>query len=71
MSCIKPSLMDVIKPPVNPWLQQIRSSASKEKPPGVRIVRFGDDDDAEWLVPTTSATPTKSPAKIVREHAEA
>jgi hypothetical protein len=37
------SLTDILKPPENRWLTEL--SRSRELPTGVRIVRFGNDDD--------------------------
>lgn len=47
------SLLDVLIPPGNRWLASLpRSSA--DLPPGVRVVRFGENDD-EGLEATESA----------------
>ena len=38
------SLIDVLMPPGNRWLMEL-SRRKSELPPGVRIVRFSDNDD--------------------------
>lgn len=38
-------LIDILTPPGNRWLTEL--SRRRELPPGVRIVRFGNDDAAE------------------------
>ena len=44
MNSHKISLIDVLAPPVNPWLKGISRFKSK-LPAGVRVVRFGDEDE--------------------------
>lgn len=38
------SLLDVLSPRVNRWLHEMARKGS-ELPAGVRVVRFGEDDD--------------------------
>lgn len=38
------SLMDILSPPGNPWLAELRRRKS-DLPKGVRIVRFSEADD--------------------------
>ena len=38
------SLMDVLAPPGNKWLNEL-ARRKTDLPPGVHIVRFGDGDD--------------------------
>jgi len=38
------SLIDVLAPPANQWLKEL-SKRKTNLPAGVRIVRFGDEDD--------------------------
>ena len=40
-----PTLMEVISPPANPWLQSILKSKGGDIPPWVQVVRFDDKDD--------------------------
>ncbi len=48
MKLVRPSLMDVIAPPINPWLHNILSAKAADLPDGVRLVRFeGPDDDTD------------------------
>ena len=48
MKTLGPTLMDVIEPPGNLWLQKLLKGKSGSLPPGVRVVRFeapeGTDD---------------------------
>ncbi|MFA6310730.1 MAG: hypothetical protein WCV99_08120 [Sterolibacterium sp.] len=48
MKALNPTLIDIISPPANPWLQSILKGKARSVPPGVQVVRFGDmeDDDA-------------------------
>ena len=43
MSKQRLSLIDVLNPPVNPWLEEI-SQRNAKVPAGVRVVRLSDDD---------------------------
>ena len=57
MKLVRPRLMDVIAPPINPWLHRIMSAKAADLPDGVRLVRFenpDDDTDGEDLPPTAS-----------------
>ncbi len=40
------SLVDVLSPPANPWLAGMRKNP-EDLPLGVKVVRFGNDDDEE------------------------
>lgn len=42
------SLLDVLSPPGNDWLKEI-SRRRSELPNGVRVVRFGDNEDETHL----------------------
>jgi hypothetical protein len=46
MSKQRPSLINVLNPPGNPWLEQI-SRRNAKLPACVHIVRFSDDDSEE------------------------
>jgi len=50
MSKQRPSLINVLNPPVNPWLEQI-SRRNAKLPACVHVVRFSDDDSEELLNP--------------------
>lgn len=39
------SLIDILEPPANRWLTEL-SKRRSDLPPGVRVVRFGEEDDA-------------------------
>jgi len=41
------SLIDVINPPENPWLEEISQRNAKDLPAGVHVVRSSDDGDLE------------------------
>lgn len=43
MSKQRLSLIDILNPPVNPWLEEI-SQRNAKVPAGVRVVRLSDDD---------------------------
>ena len=48
MKPVSPSLMDVLAPPLNPWLHKILSGRPSDLPDGVRQVRFeGPEDDTD------------------------
>lgn len=48
MKPVSPSLMDVLAPPLNPWLHKILSARPADLPDGVRQVRFeGPEDDTD------------------------
>jgi hypothetical protein len=65
MRSTKTTLMDVIEPPINTWLLKVRTGVTSERPAGVRVVRFGNDDDGDFSLPVVSV------AKTERETAEA
>lgn len=48
MSKQRLSLMDVLNPPVNPWLKEI-SQRNAKVPAGVRVVRLGGEEDDDPL----------------------
>ena len=41
-----PTLIDILQPPVNPWLKKLLSGRG-QTPPGVRVVRFEGQDDPD------------------------
>jgi hypothetical protein len=54
MKPVSPSLMDVLAPPLNPWLHKILGARPADLPDGVRQVRFegpADDTDLDDLPP--------------------
>jgi len=56
MRSAKTTLMDVIEPPINTWLLKVRTGVTSERPAGVRVVRFGNDDDGDFCLPSVSAS---------------
>lgn len=54
MKTLSPTLIDIISPPANPWLQSLLKGKARAIPPWVQVVRFGDTEDDE-IAP--SATP--------------
>ena len=48
MKPVSPSLMDVLAPPLNPWLHKMLTARPADLPEGVRQVRFeGPEDDTD------------------------
>lgn len=47
MQTSAPTLMDIIEPPGNPWLQKVLKGKSGAAPDGVRVVRFSVEDEDE------------------------
>lgn len=56
------SLLDVLMPPVNQWLNEISRRKAK-LPAGVRVVRFGDGDEDFIDTPEESAVPSTTASK--------
>lgn len=52
------SLMDIIAPPGNRWLTEL-SRRKGTPPPGVRVVRFGSEDDDSGVATDTEETPSE------------
>ncbi len=46
MKKTSPSLLDVLEPPPNPWLEKVREGESN-RPDNVRVVRSGGADDLD------------------------
>lgn len=49
MKTLSPTLIDIIFPPANPWLQSILKGKARAIPPGVQVVRFGDGEEDETM----------------------
>ena len=62
--------MDVLAPPVNPWLRTILSGKAADLPTGVRLVRFETEDDGTDIVDDT-ARPHSRPSPRVKERCPA
>jgi len=60
MKMANPTLIDIISPPANPWLQTILNGKADSIPPWVQVVRFSDKDEDD---PISVALPEqRSPA---------
>jgi hypothetical protein len=72
MKPARPSLMDVIAPPINPWLRKILDGKAADLPTGVRIVRFESDDDGTDVGDDSMQPPARThPAAAVKERCPA
>lgn len=51
------SLLEIIEPLSNPWLQAVQSGKVRALPQGVRIIRYQEKDvpDTEELVPVAKS----------------
>lgn len=47
MKPANPSLIDIISPPANPWLQTILNGKAETIPAWVQVVRFSDKEEDE------------------------
>lgn len=72
MKPARPSLMDVLAPPINPWLRTILSGKAADLPTGVRIVRFENEDDGTDVLDDSLSPPPRSrPAIAAKERCPA
>lgn len=51
MKAAGPTLMDVIAPPGNVWLQKLLKGKGGAMPPGVRVVRFEAPEESDDETP--------------------
>ncbi len=51
MKATGPTLMDVIAPPGNHWLQTLLNGKAASLPPGVRVVRYETQDEPDESPP--------------------
>jgi hypothetical protein len=70
MKPASPSLMDVLAPPVNPWLRTILNGKTADLPTGVRLVRFESEDDGTD-VQDDAVRPRSRPAAMLKERCPA
>ena len=57
------SLMDVIAPPGNLWLQELLQGRAGALPPGVRVIRFEVADEPDEATPRRSRHETSATAE--------
>lgn len=55
MKTPSPTLIDIISPPANPWLQSILKGKARAVPPGVQVVRFSDMEDDDTAQSATAS----------------
>jgi len=59
MSAHPTSLLEILEPLSNPWLQAVQSGKVRALPQGIRIIRYQEKDvpDTEELAPLPKAKP--------------